>query len=68
MQYIILEQRRFTIEKKNKKLSENIDKLEKRNKSWRTCGARLKMNCLEDTNLTVLSLANYRLRAERTRK
>ncbi len=51
----------FYYREENKKLSENIDKLEKRNKELENMWRTLKMNCLEDTNFTVLRLSELQI-------
>lgn len=62
----VFKDERDEYKKQRDELIEDIAKLRKRNEELRTCGAQSKMNCLEDTNITVLKLENYTLRAKRT--
>lgn len=63
-----MRKQRDACKKQRDELIVDIAKLRERNEELENMWRTVKMNCLEDTNFTVLDLTNYRLRVERTRQ
>ena len=61
-----MRKQRDEYKKQRDELIGDIAKLRERNKELENMWRTVKMNCLEDTNITVLKLENYTLRAKRT--